>query len=260
MRIDGFVRGLCCFLVIACLGGCAGTAPAPSKLAPDVDPTDPLATIKLMQRGQTLLAEGRFDLAVEHFLAARTLQPGNPTVHNVLGVAELKRGNPQKAMESFNQALILAPTYTDARNNRGAVYLQLGQLAQAEADFLGSLTDPTYANRAGVLYNLGSLYLRRGNLQAAVENLRRATSQGGPVEAFVALAEVEERLGHAELAEKALVEASARAPERADVMLGLARLYESEGRMQDAEEQYRKILAMSPDSPEAEQVRARTRK
>lgn len=260
MRVDCVIRGFFCLLIAAALSGCAGTGSAPAKVAPDVDPTDPLATVKLLQRGQTLLAEGRGDLAVEHFHAARTLQPGNPTVHNVLGVAELRRGNAQKAMESFNQALLLAPTYTDARNNRGAVYLQIGQLAQAEADFVGSLADPTYANRAGVLYNLGSLYLRKGNLQAAVENLRRATNQGGPVEAYLALAEVEERLGHVELAERAFVEASARAPERVDVMMGLARLYESEGRTQEAETQYQRILDMSPDSPEAQQVRARTRK
>lgn len=255
-------RGACLVLLgwVVVLSGCASSTPAPPKVAPDLDPADPLVAIKLMQRGQTLLAEGRVDAAIEHFQAARTLQPGNPTVHNVLGVAELQRRNAQAAIASFNQALELAPTYSDARNNRGAAYLQLGQLAMAEADFLAVLTDATYANRAGVLFNLGSLYLRKGNLTAAEENFRRATASGGPLDAYLALASVEEKLGNLELAEKAYLEAMARAPERADVGMALARLYESQGRTKEAEEQYARILSFSPDSPEAQQIRARARK
>lgn len=241
----------------AVLVGCASRPPAPPKVAPELDPNDPLAAIKLMQRGQTMLAEGRVDAAVEHFQAARTLQPGNPTVHNVLGVAELRRRNPQAAIVSFNRALELAPTYSDARNNRGAAYMQLGQTAMAEADFLAVLSDATYANRSGVFFNLGSLYLRKGNLPAAEENLRRSTSSGGPVDAYMALASVEEKLGHLELAEKAYLEAVARAPERADVGMALARMYESQGRHKEAEEQYQKILTMNPESPEAQQIRSR---
>ncbi len=244
-------------VLVAVMSGCGSSAPAPPKVAPELDPNDPLAAIKLMQRGQAMLAEGRVDAAVEHFQAARTLQPGNPTVHNVLGVAELRRRSAQAAVASFNQALELAPTYSDARNNRGAAYLQLGQLAMAEADFLAVLSDATYANRAGVFFNLGSLYLRKGNLSAAEENLRRSTASGGPVDAYLALAGVEERLGHFELAEKAFREALARAPERADVGMALARMYESQGRTKEAEEQYKRILSVSPDSPEAQQIRAR---
>ncbi|HPW55639.1 MAG: tetratricopeptide repeat protein [Thermoanaerobaculaceae bacterium] len=243
--------------LVAIISGCGSSAPAPPKVAPELDPNDPLAAIKLMQRGQAMLAEGRVDGAVEHFQAARTLQPGNPTIHNVLGVAELRRRNAQAAVASFNRALELAPTYSDARNNRGAAYLQLGQLAMAEADFLAVLSDATYANRAGVFFNLGSLYLRKGNLSAAGENFRRATASGGPVDAYLALADVEERLGHRELAEKAYLEALARAPERADIGMALAKLYESQGRTKEAEEQYQRILSVSPDSPEAHLIRAK---
>ncbi|MCU0292223.1 MAG: tetratricopeptide repeat protein, partial [Thermoanaerobaculaceae bacterium] len=123
-------------VVAAVLGGCASSAPSGSPDVPSVDPKDPLAAMKLMQEGQTLLAEGRPDEAATRFQAARKLQPKNPTVHNVLGVAELRRHNPQAALLAFNQALALAPSYSDARNNRGAAYLQLKQYAMAESDFL----------------------------------------------------------------------------------------------------------------------------
>lgn len=244
-------------LVAAVLGGCASSAPTSSPVVPAADPKDPLAAMTLMQEGQTYLAEGRTDAAVERFQAARKLQPKNPTVHNVLGVAELRRHNPQAALQAFNQALALAPSYSDARNNRGAAYVQLKQYAMAESDFLAVLSDTAYANRAGVLFNLGSLYLLQGNLSAAEENLRRATIGGGPVDAFLMLAQVEERLGRLELAENAYLEASRRAPDRADVCMGLARLYEGQGRQKEAAELYRQILARSPSSPEAQEIRAR---
>lgn len=244
-------------VVAAVLGGCASSAPSSSPDAPAIDPKDPLAAMKLMQEGQTLLAEGRPDAAAERFQAARKLQPRNPTVHNVLGVAELRRHNPQAALQAFNQALALAPSYSDARNNRGAAYLQLKQYAMAESDFLAVLSDTTYSNRAGVLFNLGSMYMLLGNMTAAEENLRRATASGGPVDAFLLLAQVEERLGRLELAEKAYLEASGRAPDRADVGMGLARLYEGQGRHKEAAELYRQILARSPSSAEAQEIRAR---
>ncbi len=246
------------FLALAAsLAGCASSAPRRSSVVPEVDPKDPLAAMTLMQQGQTLLAEGRSDAAVELFQAARDLQPTNPTVYNVLGVAELRRNNPQAALVAFNQALSLAPTYSDARNNRGTAYLQLRQHSMAEADFLAVLSDTTYSNRAGVLFNLGSLYMVRGNLMAAEENLRRATASGGPVDAFLLLGQAEEKLGRLELAEKAYLEAAGRSPDRPDVGMQLARLYEGQGRHKEAQELYRKILAQSPESPEAAEIRAK---
>lgn len=247
----------CWVLVVATtLGGCASST-SPSSLPPGIDPKDPLAAMTLMQQGQALMAEGRPDAAIERFEMARSLQPTNPTVHNILGVAELRRRNPQAALEAFNRALNLAPSYSDARNNRGAAYSQLKQFSMAESDFLAVLSDSTYSNRAGVLFNLGSLYLTRGNLAAAEENLRRATASGGPVDAYLMLAQVEEKLGRMELAEKAYLEAGGRAPGRPDVSMGLARFYEGQGRHKEAAELYRKILAQSPNSPEAQEVRAR---
>ncbi|MCU0293967.1 MAG: tetratricopeptide repeat protein, partial [Thermoanaerobaculaceae bacterium] len=107
------------------------------------------------------------------------------------------------------------------------------------------------------LFNLGSMYMLLGNMTAAEENLRRATASGGPVDAFLLLAQVEERLGRLELAEKAYLEATGRAPDRADVAMGLARFYEGQGRQKEAEELYKQILTRSPSSAEAQEIRAR---
>lgn len=242
--------------VLLVLAACASSKPARTDLPPGIDPNDPLAATKLMQQGQAQVAEGKFPDGLAKFKVALSLQPKNPTIYNLMGMAELQAGEPAKALEAFNNALILAPQYSDARNNRGAAYVQLGQYSMAEADFLAVLGDPTEANRAGVFFNLGSLYFSRGNLAAAEENLRRAAVPNGPVEAYFMLGQVEERLGQPARAETAYRDAAARAPERADIAFALGKLLEAQGRKDEAAVLFRRVIALTPNSVQARQARA----
>jgi Flp pilus assembly protein TadD len=245
-------------LALAVLVACASSRPSrPVAAAPEIDLNNPLAGTLLMQQGRALVSEGKISEGMEKYTVALKLQPNNPTLHNLIGMAELQRGNSGKAVESFNRALMLAPKYSDALNNRGAAYMQLGQFSLAESDYLSVLSDNTYANRSGVYYNLGSLYFVRGNLAAAEENLRRATRDAGPVEAYFLLGEVEEKLGKAALAETAYRGAMSRAPERPDVILALANLVDTQGRKGEARELYLKVIAVAPKSPEAQLARVR---
>lgn len=228
----------------------------PAVLPPELDARDPLAATMLLQQGETLMTEGKTAEAKAKFEAALKMQPKNPTIYNLLGVAELQSKNPPRALQLFTDALQLAPSYSDARNNRGTAYLQLGQWAMAEADYLGVLSDRTYANRDGVYFNLGGLYFQRGNLAAAEENLRKASSPSGPIEALLLLGQVEERLGKTESAEVALREAMSRAPERPDAVLALAQLLDRLGRADEARELYKKVLTIAPNSPQADVARA----
>lgn len=243
-------------LVLSAALSCSSTGPVPQELAPEIDPNDPLAPTLLMRQGQGLVAEGRVEEGLVRFRAALKLQPNNPTGHNLLGMAELQRGDAAKALEAFNRALAIVPFYTDARNNRGAAYAQLGQLALAEADFFAALGDLTYANRSGVYFNLGSLCLSRGNLQAAEESLRRAANPAGPVQAYVMLGRVEEQMGRLEPAETAYRAAMERAPERPEIPLALGKLLEGVARNDEARALFEKVIALAPDSPEAAQARA----
>ena len=251
-------RGAARLLALVVLAACASSTPQkPPATAPDVDAKDPLSATVLMQQGQVLVAEGQFTEGMGKYDQALKFQPDNPVLHNMIGMAELQQGHGQKALDSFNRALQLAPKYSDARSNRGAAYVQLGQFSMAEADFLSVLTDNTYANRTGVLFNLGSLYFARGDLNAAEENLRRSAMSAGPVDAYFLLGQVEERLGKRALAEAAYREAVTRAPERPDIMFALAKLLEGEGHKDEARDLYRKLITNAPNSPEAGLARAR---
>jgi len=237
------------------LWGCASSGKVEqAALPPGIDPQDPLAATMLLREGESMLRDGRVDLAMARFKAAASLQPANPVVHNFLGLGYLAKGDAAAAVEAFTRALSLAPTFTDARNNRGIAYRTLGQLALAESEFLAALQDLTYANRAGVYYNLGALYLSQGKLEAAEENLRKAATVTGPVEAYLLLGQVQERLGKLQLAEQTYRRGMERAPERADLPLQLGLLLLRQGQEQQAAELFRKVVELAPDSPEAREA------
>jgi len=256
VRIRRIAQSGCCLIGASLLAACASSS-ARTTPSPEFDAHDPLSPTRLMEQGYTLVSQKRVDEGLKRYNDALRLQPKNPVIHNLIGVAELQRGNAAKALDAFNRALALAPSYADARNNRGTAYVRLGQYAMAETDFFAVLADPTYANRSGAYFNLGSLYLGRGNLAAAEENLRRAAVPSGPIEAYLLLGQVQERLGKAALAESTYREAVARAPERPEVALALGRVLEAQGRVNEAREIYRKILEVAPDSLEAAQVRGK---
>lgn len=241
--------------VLSCAS--AGAPARRAELPPEINADDPLAPTQLMQQGQALVREGRIEEGRARLQAALGLQPANPTIHNQLGLAEMAGGQPARAIEFFTRALQLAPAFSDARNNRGAAYMQLGQFSLAEVDLLQALGDRYYPNRAGVYFNLGSLNAARGSLNAAVENLRRAAGPTGPIEAYLLLGEVEERLGRPELAESTLRDGVSRAPERVDLALALGSFLDRHGRPSEARPYFEKVVTLAPGSPEAEQARAR---
>lgn len=251
-------RTRACFLVlVACISLACASAPRSDlgELPPGIDPNDPLAATMLMREGESMLRDGRTDMALARFRAAASLQPNNPVAHNFIGLTYLARGEAAAAVEAFTKALSLAPTYTDARNNRGVAYRSLGQLTLAESEFLAALQDRTYANRVSVFFNLGSLYLAQGKLEAAEENLKKASGATGPVDAFLLLGQVQERLGKLDAAEQTYRKGMERAPERVDFPFRLAILLINQGKADEAKELLQKVIALAPESREAAAAR-----
>ncbi len=248
---------VCCGVAVVLANACSTTAARTVPAEPGLDVRDPLSATILMQQGQILVSEGKLQAGMDKYQAAMKLQPQNPTVYNLMGLAQLQRGDPAQAVTLFGRALELAPSYSDARNNRGVAYEKLGQTALAEGDFLTVLADREYENLTGVYFNLGSLYLAKGNFAGAEDNLRKAATAAGPVEAFVLLGDVEDKLGKPDRAESALRDAMTRAPERPDVMLALAEFLDRHGRTGEARALYQRILTLAPNSAEATQAKAR---
>jgi Tfp pilus assembly protein PilF len=203
------------------------------------------------------MQQEQYDEALAKFEQANQIAPGNPTVHNMIGIANLRLAKFDEALTSFNMALDLNPSFTDARNNRGSTYLALGQLRLAEVDFLAVLGDSTYPHRYQVFFNLGMAYRQQGRLGAAEENFRRAVTAPFPVfQAFIQLAQVYLDQGRPEEAVSLLEDATLRFPERPEVSFELGRTLMSLGRTREAQPYLEEVIAKEPGSDRARMAAA----
>jgi len=265
------MRWIACSVMLAVIAaqGCASTASTPSTAGADNAAAgeaktqkqskvkDPLAALTLMRQGSLLVQQGQYQLAMEKFKEADRAAPGNATVHNMMGLCNLQLQQYDKALISFNTALDLASSFTDARNNRGTTYLALGQLRLAEVDFLAVLGDSTYPHRYQVFYNIGTTYAQQGQLGAAEENLRKAATASFPVfEAFVKLADVVREQGREQEAVELLEEADLRFPERPEATFELGKLLAELGRTDEARPHLEKVISKEPGSERARQAAA----
>jgi type IV pilus biogenesis/stability protein PilW len=127
-----------------------------------------------MRLGDSLLQEGKATQALGELLQAAELDPGNPVIQNMLGIAYLEKGLPQPAAEAFKKALELDPKYVEVRNNLGTAYLRTGRIPEAVAEFTRALESPLYATPHFAYYNRGQAYLALKDYGQARQNFTEA--------------------------------------------------------------------------------------
>lgn len=126
-----------------------------------------------------------------------------------------------QAIDSYRQALELAPEWIDAHINLGVALYQMGRVEEARAEFAAAVQlDPL----SGISrYNLGCVLEEQGRIDEAIGHLRRA----------------------------------ARAmPAHADVHFNLALAYEKRGERRLARTEWITYLRHAPSGPWADQARA----
>lgn len=97
---------------------------------------------------------------------------GSFIIHNNLGLAHMREGHVDNALEEFRQALQIDSTKAEAHNNLGLALAAKGHLDEAIGEYYKALD--VDANIAEVYNNLGIAYARKGNLDSAIGNFARA--------------------------------------------------------------------------------------
>ena len=141
------------------------SAPAlESAPAPESDPTPGLAN-NLLNNALALCSSGKCtdpQKAIEYLNEAIKLKPDFSEAYNNRGKAYDDLGERQQAITDYNEAIRLKPDLADAYYNRGKAYGDLGQHQQAIIDYNEAIRlKPDYAlayNNRGVAYFLQSSY------------------------------------------------------------------------------------------------------
>jgi type IV pilus assembly protein PilF len=127
-----------------------------------------------MRIGDSMLREGRPTQALAELIKANDLDPNNPVIRNVLGVAYLEKGMVPQAINQFEKALYLDPNYVEVHNNLGTALLRDQRVKEAISEFNKALENPMYPTPHFVYYNLGQAYFILKEFEKARENYLEA--------------------------------------------------------------------------------------
>jgi len=127
-----------------------------------------------MQRGAEFFRQGNYEAALGEFRSAARMQPRNPQIENLIGVAETKLGRIAQANSDYRLAIQQNPSLEAPHKNLGFNLLNAGDYTHAEPELRKALaldsTDPF------VHYCLVMLYLKTARDAAAIGHLKPAES------------------------------------------------------------------------------------
>jgi tetratricopeptide (TPR) repeat protein len=212
------------------------------KMAVDADVHWPTA---LRSYAGALARAGRVDEALQSAGSAAALEPKSSSDRYALGRIAQEAGRLAAAAEAFREAVRLDPKNELAWENLGVSLHHSGDASAALVPLRRAVE--LSPGGAGERRNLGVALddLRRGpEAEAALAEAVRLDPKY--VDAWHALGVVRQKLGETSAAEEAYRRAVALAPKRVESLSNLAGLYETDGRLDEAQALLEKAMAADP--------------
>ncbi len=215
-------------LGLALLVGCQTTA---RHEAPD----DRAKSAEMHFRlGIDALGRNNLPKAFTELLHAEKLAPDRSDILDALGIAWIKRGDPDRAEAYYRRAIHMDPA-PSTYNNYGGLLMTMGRFREAEAMFRKALNDPRYQHPDIAYINLGDALLAQDHFDEAIASYRQAR-QLNPIQQVSRLREAQayEKRGRTHYA-KAMYEAILREhPDNRAAMQGLLELLRKGGNRLEA--------------------------
>lgn len=194
----------------AILAGCAGNAAAPKQeplpnleqatafQAPVVADDQSRAKART-DLGIAYLRDGRYEIALEEAQKAISHASDYAPAHNLLALVHMALGQNEQADASFRRAIGLVPGNPEIANNYGWFLCQTGKVKASFTYFNQVLRNPLYKTPAKVLHNMGVCALLDKDDVAGESYLFRALKlDSNNLRAYYLLAEIEYRRGRFE--------------------------------------------------------------
>ena len=100
----------------------------------------PQGTVQYYNRGRDYAAKGDYDRAIQDYNQALRSAPNFAAAYYSRGLAYTAKGDYDRAIQDYNQALQLTPSFAAAYYNRGLAYKRKGEYEWAKSDFNKALT------------------------------------------------------------------------------------------------------------------------
>ena len=212
LRIGMPIRLLACVSLLAWLQGCttttttttstssqgATTAAAPTTRAVAApiaqgelltDSDEPEARKRARTRMQLAVAyfeQGQTTVALDELKQALVIDPSFSDAFNLRGLIYMRLNDMRLAEESFRRALALNPREANTLHNYGWLMCQQGRYPESFQMFEQALANPTYGGRSKTFMAEGLCQQRAGLLPEAERNLARSyeLDAGNPITGY----------------------------------------------------------------------------
>jgi tetratricopeptide (TPR) repeat protein len=216
--------------------------------------TDMKEDLFLLASGRMAALEGDEETALRLLREAVSISPKSVEALMALAFEEMANGDVDAAIQALETALAIRPGYADVHYNLGLLYAAQGRHAEAIARFRGSLEiNPRYAVAQ---VNLAFTCFQIGDFAASVIEYQRALARGIlSADIYTHLGAAEIRLGRWEDAIENLRKAVEMTPDAPLPHYYLGQAYHETGMRAKAREAWKRFLRSSEHSELADEVR-----
>lgn len=177
-------------LLSACMAisGCAGTGGASAARSSDIptefDETDARRRARIrMELAVGYFEQGRTTVALDELKQVMAADPTFADAYNLRGLIYMRLNDYQQAEESFRRAVALNPRDSGTVHNLGWMYCQQRRFDEADKTFDQALANPVYGDMAKTLMAKGLCQTNAGKPAEAEKSLARAYEMdaGNPI-------------------------------------------------------------------------------
>jgi len=150
-----------------------------------------------MNLGIAYMREGYLEQALEKLNRAQKVKPDYPPVYNALGVLHQEMGEYDIAEDNFKTAISLDPSDSSALNNYGLLLCKKQRYEEANEFFIQAANNPLYATPELAYNNAGTCSLNNGQTELAEKYFNEALRRNprvGP--ALIQMAEISYEQGN----------------------------------------------------------------
>jgi type IV pilus assembly protein PilF len=188
--------------LIAALSGCTTTTTGPAVMTPAPRPQavenrpdlltesdEPEARKRARVRLQLAIGyfeQGQTTVALDELKQSLTTDPSFAEAYNLRGLIYMRLNDQKLAEDSFRRAISLNPREANSLHNYGWLMCTQGRYADADQLFTQALANPTYGGRAKTFMAQGLCQQSAGHLADAERSLARSyeLDAGNPITGF----------------------------------------------------------------------------
>jgi type IV pilus assembly protein PilF len=173
------------------LGGCAaapaGDVGSSRDIVTESDEPESRKRARIrMELAVGYFEQGQTNVALDELKQVIAADPSFPDAYNLRGLIYMRLNDMRQAEDSFKRAVTLNPRDGNVQHNYGWMLCQQSRYDESLRAFDAAMANPTYAGRAKTLMAQGVCETRAGRFEQAERSLARAyeLDAGNPVTGF----------------------------------------------------------------------------